>query len=65
MTADVAQAVEGLRLCLTHIDELDDMVRLSRTEAGLEEAKAQRRRAHVQLTKARAELDAILLGPED
>lgn len=65
MTADVAQAVAGLRLVLTHIDKLDDMVRLARSESAKDEARTERTKAKQQLTKMRAELDAILLGPED
>lgn len=64
MTADVAQAVEALRLALADVDRFDDAVAAagSSTRAVL---KSGREIARVALKKRRAELDLILLGPEE
>jgi hypothetical protein len=65
MTADVAQAVAALQLTLQHVDQLDDMVRLAKTSAAREVATRERETARGVLRQRRAELDTILLGPDE
>lgn len=64
ITADVAQAVVNLQAALLAVDAADEVVAGALT--GTEAALAKRRREEVRATlrRVRAELDTVLLGPD-